>query len=207
MGNTINENVPYEDFKRVYKVFGEKPYEEKYTEEDFREIYDEYVSKGKIFGAYVQDKLVGIIAVTYGAKETQPVRFDGKKVLYLSDVAVDSEFRKRGLGTRLMAYVIATGKQEKFNNIYMRTLKEGSMSASIAKKLGFSLIEGVEQDVTTESIYGTSQTKKNIFLQIDLDSLDRKGLKEILSKAKSATTDPDLDKFLEKDEIEEREEL
>lgn len=206
MGNIISENVPYEDFRRIYKVFGEKPYEEKYTEEDFREIYDEYISKGKIFGAYVNDELVGIIAITYGAKSSQPISFGDKKVLYLSDVAVDSEFRKRGLGTRLMAYVIATGKQEKFNTIYMRTLKEGSMSASIAKKLGFSVIEGVEQDVTTESIYGTSQTKKNIFLQIDLDALDRKGLKEILNKAKYAKTDPDLDKFLEKED-DEREEL
>ena len=206
MGNTINENVPYKDFKRIYKVFGEKPYEEKYTEEDFREIYDEYISKGKIFGAYVNDELVGIIAITYGAKSSQPVNFGDKKVLYLSDVAVDSEFRKRGLGTRLMAYVIATGKQEKFNTIYMRTLKEGSMSASIAKKLGFSVVEGVEQDVTTESIYGSNQTKKNIFLQIDLDALDRKGLKEILNKAKYAKTDPDLDKFLEKED-DEREEI
>ena len=124
----------------------------------------------------------------------------------MSDVAVDSEFRKRGLGTRLMAYIIATGKKEEFNTIYMRTLKEGSMSASIAKKLGFSIIDGVEQDVTTESIYGTTQTKRNIFLQIDLDTLNKKGLKEILNKAKNAKEDPDLDKFLDKDE-DEREEI
>ena len=88
----------------------------------------------------------------------------------------------------------------------MRTLKEGSMSASIAKKLGFKAINGVEQDVTTESIYGTSQTKRNIFLQIDLDGLNKNGLKEILNKAMSATSDPDLEKFLESD-AEEREDI
>lgn len=206
MENRITEKVPYEDFKRIYRVFGEKPYEEKYTEEDYKEIYDEYNQKGKIFGAYVDGSLVGIIAVTYGAKQNQPVNFGDRKVLYLSDVAVDSKYRRRGLGTRLMAYVIATGKQEGNDLIYMRTLKEGSMSASIAKKLGFKAINGVEQDVTTESIYGTSQTKRNIFLQIDLDGLNKNGLKEILNKAMSATSDPDLEKFLESD-AEEREEI
>ena len=47
MASKITEKVPYEDFKRIYKVFGEKPYEEKYTEEDFQEIYEEYIKKGK----------------------------------------------------------------------------------------------------------------------------------------------------------------
>ncbi len=48
-----------------------------------------------------------------------------------------------------MAYVIASGKLNQNDLIYMRTLKEGSMSASIARKLGFKIIDGIEQDVTT----------------------------------------------------------
>ena len=38
MENRITEKVPYEDFKRIYRVFGEKPYEEKYTEEDYNKF-------------------------------------------------------------------------------------------------------------------------------------------------------------------------
>ena len=189
MESKITDMVSFEDFKKIYKVFGDKPYEEKYTEEDFREIYDYYTKNGRIFGAYAGGILRGIIAVTYGKKEGQPVEFGDKKVLYLSDVAVDKDYRKKGLGTKLMAYVVASGKLEGNNIIYMRTLKEGSMSASIAKKLGFSLIDGVEQDVTTENIYGVSQTKKNIFLSMDLDSLTKSSLSSILSAAKDAVDD------------------
>ena len=191
MKSRISENVSYEDFKNIYKVFGEKPYEEKYTEEDFREIYEEYLEKGKIYGAYVDDKLVGIIAITYGAKKGQPVNYEGKDVVYLSDVAVDSSYRKQGLGTKLMAYVVAEGKLEGKNVIYMRTLKEGSMSASIAKKIGFTQIEGAYQEVETESIYGTKQVKNNMFLELDLDSLTKEKLNEMLLMSRVAA-DPEM---------------
>jgi len=197
MESKITDMVSFEDFKKIYKVFGDKPYEEKYTEEDFREIYDYYTKNGRIFGAYAGGILRGIIAVTYGKKEGQPVEFGDKKVLYLSDVAVDKDYRKKGLGTKLMAYVVASGKLEGNNIIYMRTLKEGSMSASIAKKLGFSLIDGVEQDVTTENIYGVSQTKKNIFLSMDLDSLTKSSLSSILFSAKDAVDDEIVGKTYE----------
>lgn len=197
MKSKISENVSYEDFKNIYKVFGEKPYEEKYTEEDFKEIYEEYLKKGKIYGAYVDERLVGIIAITYGAKKGQPVNYEGKEVVYLSDVAVDSEYRKQGLGTKLMAYVVAEGKIEGKNVIYMRTLKEGSMSASIAKKIGFTQIEGVYQEVETESIYGTKQIKNNMFLELDLDSLTREKLNEILIMSRAAS-DPEIADIQEK---------
>ena len=197
MKSKISENVSYEDFKNIYKVFGEKPYEEKYTEEDFKEIYEEYLKKGKIYGAYVDERLVGIIAITYGAKKGQPVNYEGKEVVYLSDVAVDSEYRKQGLGTKLMAYVVAEGKIEGKNVIYMRTLKEESMSASIAKKIGFTQIEGAYQEVETESIYGTKQIKNNMFLELDLDSLTREKLNEILIMSRAAS-DPEIADIQEK---------
>ena len=100
-----------------------------------------------------------------------------------------------------MAYVIASGKLDQNDLIYMRTLKEGSMSASIARKLGFKIIDGIEQDVTTESIYGTTQTKSNIFLEIDLASLDREALSQILQMAQMSSEDPDLELFMEGENI------
>ena len=199
MNSKITDFVSYDDFKRIYKVFSEMPYEEKYTEEDFKEIYDEYLKKGKIYGAYVDGTLRGIIAVTYGKKDNQPVEFEDKSILYLSDVAVDSNYRKKGLGTKLMAYVIASGKLEKNDIIYMRTLKEGSMSASIAKSLGFKLIDSIEQDVTTENIYGRMQTKKNIFLSIDLNLLDKEKLNSILNIARDTKEDPNIREISKKE--------
>ena len=55
----IREVNSVEDFSNVYKVFGEKPYEEKYTEEDFKEIFEEYKALGNIYGAFVDDRCVG----------------------------------------------------------------------------------------------------------------------------------------------------
>ena len=67
----IREVNSVEDFSNVYKVFGEKPYEEKYTEEDFREIYEEYKELGTIYGAYVDDRCVGLIAILRGKRNGQ----------------------------------------------------------------------------------------------------------------------------------------
>ena len=183
----IREVTNVEDFSSVYRVFGEKPYEEKYTEEDFKEIYDEYKRLGNIYGAYVDDKCVGLIAVLRGKRKGQPVEFDNENdsIAYLADIAVLKEYRAAGLGTKLMIDALMKAKVNGFKTMYMRTLVEGeSMSYGIAKKVGFEQIDGIEQMVETENIRGEKQIKKNIFLKIDIDSLDRNKLKTALMEGR-----------------------
>lgn len=176
MEEKIKELTNKEDFKEVYKVFSGPPYNEKYTDEELEEIFTEYQEKGYIYGAFNKGRCVGMIALERGAKESQPVKFADQKVMYLADVAVLNEYRRKGLGNQLMIYGVIQSKALGFDKLYMRTLEEGSMSRGIALRIGFKQIPGALQPVERERTNGTIETMQNIFLEIDLNNLNREAL-------------------------------
>ncbi len=178
MNSQIKELTNLEDFKRVYKVFSGPPYNEKYTEEELTEIFREYQEKGYIYGAYNKDGCIGLIALERGAKEDQPVSYQNENIMYLADVAVLDQYRRKGLGNQLMLYAVMQSKLLGYNKLYMRTLERGSMSYGIALKIGFKQIPNLLQSVEKERTNGQVETMQNIFLEIDLDSLSKENLKQ-----------------------------
>lgn len=178
MNSQIKELTNLEDFKRVYKVFSGPPYNEKYTEEELTEIFREYQEKGYIYGAYNKDRCIGLIALERGAKEDQPVSYQNENIMYLADVAVLDQYRRKGLGNQLMLYSVMQSKLLGYNKLYMRTLERGSMSYGIALKIGFKQIPNLFQSVEKERTNGKVETMQNIFLEIDLDSLSKENLKQ-----------------------------
>lgn len=177
MREQIQELQKLEDFKRVYRVFSGPPYNEKYTEEELEEIFIQYQQTGYLYGAYTQDGCVGLIALERGRQEGQPVSFEGEKVMYLADVAVLGEYRRKGVGNQLMLYGVMQSKQLGYDRLYMRTLETGSMSYGIARRIGFQQIPGAQQGVERERVSGVSETMQNIFLEIDLRALKREDMK------------------------------
>lgn len=178
MKGQIKEVKKSEDFEEVYKVFSGPPYNEKYTKEDIQEIFQEYQEKGYVYGAYSGEKCIGIVALEKGAKKEHPVKFEEEKTIYLADVAVLNSYRKTGLGTQLMAFAVMQSKELGFQKIYMRTLEvEKSMSYGIARKIGFQQIPNVYQSVKRERIDGSVTAVQNIFLELDLNCLDKNLLK------------------------------
>lgn len=185
MGSKVRENVSLEDFKRVYRVFSGPPYNEKYTDEELQEIFEEYQEKGYIYGVYSGEMCAGIIALERGSKKDQPVSFQEDETMYLADIAVLDRYRKTGLGTQLMLFGVMQSKVLGYKRIYMRTLENGSMSYGIARKIGFVPIEGVSQDVERERVDGSISTVRNIFLELDLENLDRNVIKRGIQEASS----------------------
>lgn len=194
MKGQIKEITKLEDFKRVYKVFSGPPYNEKYTEEELEEIYREYKENGYIYGAYNDSECIGMIALECGVKSNQPVNFNNQKVMYLADIAVLNDYRRKGLGNQLMLYGVMQSKIMGYEKMYMRTLKSGSMSYGIASKIGFRQIPNIVQDVEKERISGQTETMQNIFLEIDLNSLDKNNL---IQGIKSANSDRDNERELD----------
>lgn len=178
MNGQIKELTDLDDFKKVYMVFSGPPYNEKNTEEEIEAIFREYQEKGYIFGAYNGEECVGLIALERGVKAGQPVNFQDKKVMYLADIAVLNDYRKKGLGNQLMMYGVMQSIVLGYDKLYMRTLESGSMSYGIASKIGFRRIPNVIQDVEKERITGEKETMRNIFLDIDLKALNREDLKQ-----------------------------
>lgn len=186
MNSQIKELTNLEDFKKVYKVFSGPPYNEKYTEEELEEIFKEYQEKGYMYGAYNYDECVGLIALERGAKEDQPVNYQNEKVMYLADIAVLDNYRRKGLGNQLMLYGVMQSKVLGYDKMYMRTLEKGSMSYGIASKIGFKQIPNVFQEVERERTNGLTQTMKNIFIEIDLNSLNKDNLKQGIKMVNSS---------------------
>ena len=184
MSSKIKEIEKLEDFKKVYKVFSGPPYNEKYTDEELEEIFTEYKENGYLYGAYRKEDCIGLIALERGAKQNQPVKFKKDKIMYLADVAVLDEYRRKGLGNQLMLYGVMQSKILGYDTLYMRTLENGSMSYNIASRIGFKQIPDVFQPVERERMNGEVETMQNIFLEIDLNSLNRDTLKEAIEFSK-----------------------
>ena len=178
MNGQIKELTDLEDFKKVYKVFSGPPYNEKYTEEELEEIFREYQEKGYMYGVYNKEECVGMIALERGVKENQPVDFLEEKVMYLADIAVLNNYRRKGLGNQLMLYGVMQSKALGYEKLYMRTLERGSMSYGIALKIGFKQIPNLFQNVEKERVNGQVETMQNIFLELDLNSLNKDTLKQ-----------------------------
>ena len=166
------------DFKKVYRVFSGPPYNEKYTEEELENIFEEYNEKGYMYGAYVEEECVGLIALERGVKSNQPVKFQDENVMYLADVAVLDNYRRKGLGNQLMLYAVMQSKLLGYKRLYMRTLENGSMSYGIALRIGFKQIPNVFQSIERERTNGKTETMQNIFLEIDLGNLNREALRQ-----------------------------
>ena len=102
--------------------------------------------------------------------------------MYLADVAVLDDYRRKGLGNQLMLYAIMQSKLLGYNKLYMRTLERGSMSYGIALKIGFKQIPNLFQSVKKERTNGQIETMQNIFLELDLNSLNKEDLKQGLKQ-------------------------
>ncbi len=187
MNNQITELKKLEDFKNVYRVFSGPPYNEKYTEEELEEIFKEYQQKGYIYGAFADEKCIGMIVLERGAKADQPVKFQDEKVMYLADIAVLDDYRRLGLGNQLMIYGVMQSRALGYERLYMRILENGSMSYNIARRIGFKQIPDAFQNVERERMNGTVETMKNIFLEIDLKSLNRDSLQQGMRMIKPNT--------------------
>ena len=195
MEGKIKKLTNMNDFKKVYKVFSGPPYNEKYTNEELEDIFNEYQEKGYIYGVYNKENCVGLIALEIGAKANQPINFQDEKVMYLADVAVLDGYRRNGLGNQLMLYGVMQAKALGFNKLYMRTLKEGSMSYGIASRIGFKEVPNIIQEVKKERINGETETMQNIFLEIDLNNLTKDNLIQGIKLSISETN-------IDKEEIE-----
>ncbi len=176
MRGKITELNNLNDFKKVYRVFSGPPYNESYTEEELEDIFKEYQEKGYMYGVYNGEECVGLIALERGAKSDHPVKFEDKDVMYLADVAVLNNYRRKGLGNLLMLYGVMQSKILGYRKLYMRTLAKGSMSYNIALRMGFKLIPNTFQIVEKERTNGKVEAMQNIFLVYDLESIKREAI-------------------------------
>ena len=84
-----------------------------------------YLNSLKIYGAYVDDKLVGIIRVVG----------DGYSVIFIQDLLVHPDFQRKGIGTLLLKRML-----KEYENVYQMHLitEDSEKTISFYKSLGFT---------------------------------------------------------------------
>lgn len=83
-----------------------------------------YLNSLKIYGAYVDDKLIGIIRVVG----------DGYSVIFIQDLLVHPEFQRKGVGTLLLKKVLC-----EYDSVYQKHLmtEDTEKTTLFYKSLGF----------------------------------------------------------------------
>ena len=146
----IRNNVSYDDFTKVFKVFSYAPFFEDWSSEMVSDAYNSFdVEDGYIFGYYVEGQCVGILTLRPIVVGEHPVSYPSNaKVMYLSDVATLPKYRGMGIGTQLFLHGLRHSKVLGYDYMYLRTNEKGdSMSYSIAEKCGFKQIWDLCQEV------------------------------------------------------------
>lgn len=113
------------------EVFAEEPWFEKFEEEKVKQYFVHCYEKS-LYGAYVaksEDCLCGF--VTYFIKPSA-----AGNVLYIDEICVKKEWRKRGIGSNLIGAVERFANNNSIISLLIHTDKE-SIAYNLYKKMGY----------------------------------------------------------------------
>lgn len=155
MNNIIKNVDNYEEFKKVFSVFSGAPFFEKWTEDKLKYEYDYLKKDGEIYGYYLDNhEIIGLVSIVFGAIKNHPLIFKNpEKTIYLSDIAVIYSQRGNGYAKKLADFIINyVNKINYYDEIYMRTNLEGSMSEKIFLERGFNIIRDENNNIVTQDV-------------------------------------------------------
>lgn len=140
----LNKN-DFNSFKKAFMVFEAEPFYEAWTEEEYIQEFLDFIENGQMYGIFIEEDIYGLITIKEKYLKWDKLEIEVEKAIYLSDIAVCKNARKKGYATKLMQYIISEFGDD--YDIYMRTNLENSMSEGIAQKNGFEVIKDKIQTV------------------------------------------------------------
>lgn len=150
------------------QVFSEPPYFEKFSDEEVKQLWEEYLVKGIVlFYQNAYQNIIGFAAAVPLSVEPEVAElskiygFRSDKDWYHAEVGVLPEERGRGLGTNLVTRLI---EQIPSENILMRTQENNLKSLGMHKKIGFKIIPDMVQQKLNKRVDGTEKMDRRIFL-------------------------------------------
>lgn len=146
-------------------IFSQPPYYEKFTDTEVATLLSQYVSRGLLFVAKGADSIIGFGAAL-PLSEVPDVAAIVNSVgisengWYMADLGVADAARQRGIGTRMVEVRLAAlaGQQ-----IVMRTSENNLISQSLYRKLGFTRIPDIFQEISGIRTDGAVKMDKRIF--------------------------------------------
>jgi len=93
------------------------------------------------FIAKDNDRVVGF---AYGYGLTRP---DGKVMFYLHSIGVLPNIQNKGVGSKMMDYIVSFAKENKFSEVFVITEKGNARACHVYEKSGF------KNDIENEIVY------------------------------------------------------
>ena len=93
------------------------------------------------FIAKDNDRVVGF---AYGYGLTRP---DGKVMFYLHSIGVLPNIQNKGVGSKMMDYIVSFAKENKFSEVFVITEKGNTRACHVYEKSGF------KNDIENEIVY------------------------------------------------------
>jgi len=171
----IRKGITFEEFALVFKVvFEDFPFLESWSNEAMLEEYNSFqVKDGAVYGYYLDGKCVGILTFRPYTSNEHPINYaSDDKVMYLSDVAILQDYRRKGYATHLLHCGIHHFKTLGYNYSYLRTTEADAHLEKLYFKVGFERIPGLYQGVERLRIDGTVQKDIRFFMEMDLSSIN-----------------------------------
>lgn len=113
----------------------EIPYELLLLADPSRDIVDEYIQRGLCYGAYIDNKVVGV----YVMIKTRPL------TLELVNIAVSEEYQGRGIGKTLVLSAIEMARSEDAKVLEIGTGNSSIAQLALYQKCGFR-ITSIDRD-------------------------------------------------------------
>ena len=114
-----------------------------YDRPDIYSITETYLKKlnSSFWLALNDGKLIGAVGIL---EKTE-------KLAYIKRLVVKKEFRRQGLGQKLLQTVLSFAKEHGFNTIYAGTVEENQNAIKFYESQGFAREDNVPEDITAAS--------------------------------------------------------
>ena len=160
-------------FAKTYKeVFAEKPYFENFEIEDIdQNVWLPHIGHCIVVVENNFREVVGFGCAHPFLADTEPsirdflvaqkLPFDSSKTIFMSELAVRKEFRRQGIGAKIITARLEWGQKNGYTNFCMRTAEHKSNSRSIYEKIGAKQAPFI-QDVSNGKI--DTSSKQRVYL-------------------------------------------
>jgi len=187
----VNTTPPDRDgfIKAYQQAFGGAPYFEEYTPDDVLEqVWNPHLKDGIIVLAMLNSAVIGFGCALPLLKSPGDIQefveqsiaagaysADPSKVWYMSELGVLEDFRRHGIGTKLVKHRLLTITYRGDTHYVFRTAAEGSNSIHIYERVGAQRLPHL-QDVSSSNqvVLNHSHSTERVYLHGDCDSALRK---------------------------------
>lgn len=171
--DNINDMRFYQKgFIRIFKqAFAGAPYFENFQDKEVKTIMaDLALSYGSYCAVLLKNnEVIGLVGGLPLSDENEIADLlhaknaieDPQRTFYLAELAVANDFRKKGLGTKLVKSLLKDiQKESDYDNIIVRTQSEGSNAINIFKNNGLKVVPNIIQSV--ETYVGKNGNRKKV---------------------------------------------